>query len=197
MYRTLYSPFAELLWLFLLLGVLLSFIFRRSILRRTLRQQLALLIFYFYLLGLAKFTLFPLSLTLPPFYRPLPSLLTVALPFSDLSSLLGMPGGLHPLALAANIAGNFLLFLPFGFLSPHLRTTTWTGILKSAFLLSVSIELAQLSLAAVGGTVRIVSSDDLILNVAGALLGYGLARLLNVATASRYFPARARHGLQA
>lgn len=73
--------------------------------------------------------------------------------------------------------GNFLLAVPFTLLGPML----WPGLRRwwKALLLglgmSLSIELVQFALGRiVGDYYRSVDIDDVILNVAGAMLGYGL-----------------------
>jgi len=173
-YQTIYLRFSEVVYFFLLSGAIAAFAYRRAILRHSLFRQLALACSFLYLLVLLNFTLFPLSLTIPPFYRPLSSLLGAALPFTDLYPLLVEHGVVQPWTIVRNIAGNIILFMPLGMLMPLLREVSLPGVVKSAFLISLSIELIQLAVAAIGGTIRIVSSDDIILNVAGAILGFAI-----------------------
>ncbi|MBT8203320.1 MAG: VanZ family protein [Acidimicrobiia bacterium] len=70
-----------------------------------------------------------------------------------------------------NIAGNVLLFVPFGFLLPllFLRMRRVWGVAWRAALISVAIELLQVFTRA-----RTIDVDDVILNTAGAIIGYGL-----------------------
>lgn len=73
-----------------------------------------------------------------------------------------------------NLFGNVLLFIPLGLFPPLLWTTMrrfWKTILLSAGIVTV-VELLQMLLLV--GTCDI---DDLLLNVLGAALGYGLYRL--------------------
>lgn len=74
-----------------------------------------------------------------------------------------------------NLAANLLAFLPFGFLLPLAYSKT-TGLWKTLVLslgLILGIELFQL--------VTFLGSfdvDDILLNMVGALVGYGVFRLL-------------------
>lgn len=80
----------------------------------------------------------------------------------------------HGAGIILNIFGNIILFVPLGFLLP----VFWPYFSKArrtilfAAGLSLSIELIQL----ISGGVT--SVDDLILNTAGAALGFALAKLL-------------------
>ncbi len=71
------------------------------------------------------------------------------------------------------LAGNILLFLPVG-LAPALlwRDGTWRRSLAAGLGSSCLIEFVQLFIA------RGTDIDDVILNTAGAMLGYALAVLL-------------------
>lgn len=78
------------------------------------------------------------------------------------------------LLILKNVIGNMALFVPVGLLFPVLigqgraiRTAVF-----SAFLLSLLIEVCQYLFAA-----RIFDVDDLLLNVAGALVGAGLLHM--------------------
>ncbi|MEI6947952.1 VanZ family protein [Paraflavisolibacter sp. H34] len=84
--------------------------------------------------------------------------------------------GEEPLEPAVqNLAGNILLFVPFGFLLPwiHARLAAYRKVFVAAALASLSLELLQLALACGDFDV-----DDLLLNTLGALLGYGCFVLL-------------------
>ncbi len=77
--------------------------------------------------------------------------------------------------LLINIIGNFAMFIPTGIMTPmiyknrnSLRKTVMTG-----FLISLIIEIIQLPFA-----VRASDVDDLILNTAGCLAGYGIYALI-------------------
>jgi glycopeptide antibiotics resistance protein len=80
------------------------------------------------------------------------------------------------------LVGNLLLFLPFGFLGPMAFgwLDGWIRIFVGALVLSLLVEAAQLWVPN-----RSADVDDVILNVAGALLGYGLYRVLRLGSRSR------------
>ena len=73
--------------------------------------------------------------------------------------------------LLLNLIGNFAMFIPTGILTPILYKSRNTAkkVMRTGFLLSLSIELIQLPFA-----VRASDVDDLILNTAGVLAGYGI-----------------------
>lgn len=79
-------------------------------------------------------------------------------------------------AFLANLFGNVLAFMPFGFFMPILRSRLrkWYCMLGMTFLLSLMIEITQL-LTRVGS----FDVDDLILNTSGGILGYLLFYIIN------------------
>lgn len=75
-----------------------------------------------------------------------------------------------------NIYGNILLFLPLGFFPPVLwqrMQRFWKTILLAAGIM-ICIELLQMLLLV--GTCDV---DDVILNVSGAAIGYGIFKLIS------------------
>ncbi|MFT8872225.1 MAG: VanZ family protein [Sporolactobacillus sp.] len=74
----------------------------------------------------------------------------------------------NPLLIAKNIAGNVVLFVPFGVLFPLVlvRQRIFLKAMAGAFALSFIIENAQYFFAA-----RIFDIDDLLLNMSGAFIG--------------------------
>ncbi|MGE4277764.1 MAG: VanZ family protein [Lawsonibacter sp.] len=69
--------------------------------------------------------------------------------------------------------GNIAMFMPVGFFAALLwRQARWWKSLLAGFAASVFIEFIQLFIG------RVTDIDDVILNSTGALLGYGLFRLL-------------------
>ena len=77
------------------------------------------------------------------------------------------------------MVGNLLLLLPVGLLGPVALPwlDRWWRVLLAAFSLSLAIELAQLWIPD-----RAADVDDLLLNVAGAALGYAILSVLRLAT---------------
>ena len=89
-------------------------------------------------------------------------------------ALAGSSAANAPALLAEAVAGNALLFVPATFFATlWLRRVRWWALLLAAFGLSVTIELAQASVV----HDRVAQTDDVIMNVAGAAIGIGLARL--------------------
>jgi glycopeptide antibiotics resistance protein len=77
------------------------------------------------------------------------------------------------------MVGNLLLLLPVGALGPIALPwlDRWWRVLLAAFAVSLAIELAQLRIPD-----RAADVDDLLLNVAGAALGYAILSVLRIAT---------------
>ena len=79
------------------------------------------------------------------------------------------------------LGGNVLVFVPFGLLLPAIwpRLDGFWRMALAGVAVGVSIELTQLAVSlALGGWYRMSDVDDVILNTAGVLLGYGLWRTL-------------------
>jgi len=74
-----------------------------------------------------------------------------------------------------NLLGNLALLLPLGLLGPIVLPALdrWWRIALLALLVSTAIELTQLLVPD-----RSADIDDVIVNVAGALVGFGVFRLL-------------------
>lgn len=71
------------------------------------------------------------------------------------------------------LAGNLVMFLPFGFFTGLLRSTcSWKWVLAEGLCITLGIECWQLLIG------RAFDVDDLLLNTLGVLCGYGLVRLL-------------------
>ena len=73
-----------------------------------------------------------------------------------------------------NLVGNVIMFIPLGFCLPMLwkkQRTLWKTLLTTALIITL-VELIQL-LTLVGSC----DTDDLILNVLGSAIGYGLFKM--------------------
>lgn len=87
-----------------------------------------------------------------------------------------------------NIGGNIVSFIPLGFFVPLLshRPPMLKQVLIFAFLLSLGLEVMQVLLRA-----GVFDIDDIILNVLGAVVGYGVfmlvAQLLTINTKGNVF----------
>jgi glycopeptide antibiotics resistance protein len=80
------------------------------------------------------------------------------------------------------MVGNLLLLLPVGLLGPIAVPwmDRWSRVVLAATALSLAIELAQLWVPD-----RAADVDDLLLNVAGAVVGYTLLLLLRLGSGRR------------
>ena len=77
------------------------------------------------------------------------------------------------------LAGNVLVFIPFGLLLPAIwpRLARLWRIALAGLLFSAAIELSQLGISLLlGYWYRMADIDDVLLNVGGVLLGYGACR---------------------
>jgi glycopeptide antibiotics resistance protein len=75
------------------------------------------------------------------------------------------------------MVGNLLLLLPVGLLGPIVLPwmDRWRRVLVASLALSTAIELAQLGIPD-----RSADVDDVLLNVAGAILGYAVLWVLRI-----------------
>ncbi|HEX6288405.1 MAG TPA: VanZ family protein [Herpetosiphonaceae bacterium] len=127
--------------------------------RRSLVAAVLLLLYLLVLLGL----------TMAPHPRE-PAQLVNLIPFKSILAGIRRGGWL----LNVNVLGNIAAFAPLGLLVPAVsRRASASGIVLCGLLTSTSIEVAQWFLAR-----RVADVDDIILNVVGALLGYGWYVLL-------------------
>jgi glycopeptide antibiotics resistance protein len=86
------------------------------------------------------------------------------------------------------LAGNVLVFVPFGVLLPAIvpGVRRWWRMALAGLALSASIELGQFAVSLLlGYWYRMSDVDDLLLNVAGVLLGYGLFAAVHAARPPR------------
>jgi len=81
---------------------------------------------------------------------------------------------------ARTLVGNVAAFVPLGVLAPMLapRWRSWARVAVLGFAISLAVEASQLALSlAMGFPWRVFDVDDLIVNTAGAMLGYVLWRI--------------------
>lgn len=76
---------------------------------------------------------------------------------------------------AVNLFGNIAIFAPLGAFVGLLSRMKWIGAIACSFLVSLSLECAQIVFSM--GTFDV---DDLILNTLGGLLGYAAYRLFTL-----------------
>lgn len=126
----------------------------------------------------ALYLLIVTYLTLQPFAFQIPFVGGRAFSFDHqlFYQLFRMADGYLHLQVLYSI-GNILMFIPFGMLAPFifkkLRQFNW--LFLASFLFSLSIELTQ----GLFTMSRRATVDDLVLNTAGAIVGYIMFRLIN------------------
>lgn len=135
----------------------------------SLRRSAVRLVLVCYLAALIEITVLRGGGTLRGFWR-LPFRTVRAVPFE--TTIGEWRGGLW--RFCYHVIGNLLWFAPLGFLWPKIRPNTRAArVAALAAMCSLGIEGAQWLLRS--GTTDV---DDVILNVCGALLGYGLSLIL-------------------
>jgi glycopeptide antibiotics resistance protein len=83
----------------------------------------------------------------------------------------------NPTVIFQQLVGNILLTLPFGFGLPFVAHIRAKDMLWLALGAGLTLETAQLAIClATGASYRSVDINDMLLNAAGALLGYALFR---------------------
>ncbi|HAL29504.1 MAG TPA: hypothetical protein DCP20_02165 [Coriobacteriia bacterium] len=100
------------------------------------------------------------------------------MPFRTISAMLEHP---VPGVAAIQIVGNLLLFLPLGYFLPLLfqRFMDFRRAMETLLAFVLAVEVAQYLLSSLvyRYTYKSFDVDDILLNTAGALIGYGLGRL--------------------
>jgi len=152
-----------------------------------MRREIAKWLFTVYILIVLAVTLFPISyevhLFAPPFKPAAVNLVpfrTIAQTFSVLS-ITSFSFIFRLQNVAGYIGGNLLLLMPLGFLLPQLfkRARTALRCFSSALVISCCIEAVQFVEGSFGLiSYHLVSIDNVILNVAGAFIGFFAWRAL-------------------
>ena len=128
-----------------------------------------------YLAALIGLTFFPLPL--PP-YDPGSDGIDLNLrPLRTIGPALTMGPGSDPFRL---LLGNVLAFVPLGLLIPLVRPRrhSWRLVAALGLALTVAIETGQLAGSIViGADYRSADIDDVLVNLVGALVGYGLFKV--------------------
>jgi glycopeptide antibiotics resistance protein len=137
---------------------------KRRIVNPAMRRSIPALVL------LALYLLILFALTMAP-TRRLPIQMINLIPFKTIMAGIQRGG----LLLNVNVLGNIVAFVPLGMLVPALgrRLSGPATILGASAFVSISIEVLQWLFAR-----RVADVDDVILNVFGALLGYGCVMLL-------------------
>ena len=127
-----------------------------------------------YLAALIGLTFFPLPL--PP-YDPGSGGIDLNLrPFRTIGPALALGPGSDPFRL---LVGNVLAFVPLGLLIPLVRPRhSWRLIAALGLALTLAVETGQLAGSIIiGADYRSADVDDVLVNLVGALVGYGLFRV--------------------
>lgn len=172
----------------LLLGMLLFLVlwffrFRRPLADGRKRPNQLLCLLFLYCGAVGALTL---RITLPAGWQPTAENTARALasvrwlPFESAASIFRNSVAIGTMKYFIRIiGGNFIMLLPLGILLPliwpQLRARQMIGI---AVLIPLCIELLQLLDNILGGMVRAVEVEDLVLNACGCLLGYGILVLM-------------------
>jgi glycopeptide antibiotics resistance protein len=138
-----------------------------------IRRIAARLAFVGYLAVLLGLSFAPLPGATDPYTPAHPFI--YATPFVTIGKGLAAGVGSYKFAI---LVGNLVAFVPVGVLVPLLRPRgrqPWLTVLAVAFGLSLAIELGQLVASLLAGhPYRQADVDDLIVNTAGAAIGYAL-----------------------
>jgi|GEM_PF-260579 len=97
------------------------------------------------------------------------------------------------------LAGNVIMFLPFGFLvSFYTKKYKFIKCMFYAILFSVLIEFLQFILGEtfVGSQYRVVDIDDVILNLLGAIIGFGIFKITPHFIKDPFLPQTQRQRMQ-
>ncbi|MFZ3130486.1 MAG: VanZ family protein [Desulfosporosinus sp.] len=149
--------------------------------RIPMRRQMLAFVLFVYLLEVIAITLFPIPID-PEIVKPLCSgsggIISNLVPFSTVVFMIKN----NPWRINAflNIAGNIVLFVPFGLLWPLLfaNLNRASRIIPLGFCSTLIVEVSQFTISSIlGFTYRSFDVDDMILNTLGVIVGYVLLRL--------------------
>lgn len=144
------------------------------------KRETVLFLFYLYLLLVGTLTLLPqmdLSRAIPSSSQI--NIIPFQKNYNKLLEALTCPVPMCVYNWTANIVVNLLLFLPLGLLLPLVskKVSTFGAVALVALCMSAGIELFQYFLT-YWNIFRFSDVDDVILNVAGALAGFGLYKVI-------------------
>jgi glycopeptide antibiotics resistance protein len=136
--------------------------------RRDPVREVGVWLFFAWVLLVVHITFFPMVII---FYD-----WTSGLNLVPLASIRQLLTEAIPQVAFRNIVGNVLLFVPFGVMLPLLFSNVRTvgGVAWRAAVISAGIEVLQWVTGA-----RATDVDDIILNTVGAVIGYGIYRLVS------------------
>ncbi|KTD88010.1 VanZ family protein [Paenibacillus etheri] len=97
-------------------------------------------------------------------------------PFRTVSLYFNLDNGLSLINRLVNLLGNVVVFIPFGFLSPLVKTCPISCLRISLYAVPCILLLECLQMLLHVGSFDI---DDLLLNMLGVWTGYGLFRVIS------------------
>ena len=158
-----FDPFTIIVFIVLYAGITVFVQFK---LRKTFAYMVFFTIFFIYLVGVLKYTQFPIYLSKymraemgQTVWRDMNLIPLVALKYRALNTSLL----------------NILLTIPFGFVLPFISNLRLRQVLFAGMLFSIMLEFLQLVTALiVGFTFRVVDINDVIFNTIGVVIGYTL-----------------------
>lgn len=162
----------------ILLGVILliAYIIYAIILKRSIKRIIVNCIFIAYLIGVAIVTLFSIVYDDPVEYTDIITWYNF-IPFKTISS--AFHNGITATAVT-QIIGNIIMSVPFGVIVLMLfNIPQWWKKLLIALSFTASIELIQMLIGmAIGNMYRNIDIDDIILNLLGVIIGYGIYAII-------------------
>ncbi len=160
-YFTAVDLFVGLIVLFIILTVLWKQ-------KRSFAYMFFFSVFWIYLMGVFSVVVFPFPIGVGnPNFKP--SINLIPLHFGDCSFVM---------LCIRNIYENILLTMPFGFGISFIARIKSQNILWLALAVGFSFEITQLVISLIfKSAFRSVDINDVILNAAGVLLGYGVFRI--------------------
>ena len=139
------------------------------------KREAVLLLMYINLAVIIRFTFFPMS-KVDGRVQPLIFDIATAFPFRvNLFPLVNLFDYDSKRDLLRNVIGNVAMFIPSGIVLPiiYKRLDSFIKVILAGGGISLCIEMMQLPFS-----VRASDIDDLILNTAGVMLGYGIYALV-------------------
>ena len=139
-----------------------------------IKRELMMLLMYVNLAVLLRITFFPME-TVNGRVIPLElDTSNVFPPRINIIPFVNILDYIDPADILLNIPGNVMMFIPSGIILPILykRLNSFWKVTAAGALMSLGIEVLQLPFA-----VRASDIDDLILNTAGTMAGYGIYAL--------------------
>lgn len=178
-------PLRPILPAILSIPLLLIELFRIGRSRVKLRRAALEYLFGLYLLTLAAVVFLPL--VVDPAMRARLLVRSGWINLVPLATVTGILRGSSPGQAVVQLVGNIALFFPLGLLGPMLfqRLRRFTGLLGTAALCSLGIEVTQLLMHVTHFSVRSFDIDDVLLNISGALIGFAAWAVVSNLTNSR------------